>query len=246
MSDIAYKDNLMGSSWLGEVVDVDDPERMGRCRVRVYGKFDQLEVGDIPWASCGQSVTAGSDTGGGFLSVPKEGSVVAVTFPNGDLYFPEYRFNQQLSKEARDEVRSSYANAHVLLYDTVTDGAVKIFFTEKKGLTFDYAGTVLTIKPNNTIEVVNPHGDKIEMTNGGKVTVKCDDAKIEAMKSIHLDCSLPASIKLGKSVSSSAILGEAFMALFNAHVHLGNIGYPTLPPVTPMTPALLSQVVKVQ
>jgi endonuclease IV len=57
------------------VVDVGDPLKRGRVRVRVFGKFDQLDIGDIPWAAPGMASTAGSSSGGGFLSVPKKGSL---------------------------------------------------------------------------------------------------------------------------------------------------------------------------
>ena len=45
-----FKDNLRDTHWLGEVVDITDPEMLGRCRIRVFGKFDLLAVEDIPWA----------------------------------------------------------------------------------------------------------------------------------------------------------------------------------------------------
>lgn len=243
---IGYRDELLGTSWLGEVVDVDDPLKRGRVRVRVYGKFDQLEVGDIPWAAPSTIFTAGSSSGGGFLSVPKKGSVVAVTFSNGDLYFPEYRFNQELSKEAREEVSDSYKNAHVILYDTETSGAVKIFFTEKKGLVLDYKGVVVNLKPDKSLKVSNPHGDVIEMTNSGNVNVKCTKMRVEASGSIHLDCSKNSSVKLGKNAAASVILGEQFLAVFNSHTHTGNMGAPTSPPTSPAPNSVLSKVTKTQ
>lgn len=246
MNQIGYRDELLGTSWLGEVVDVDDPMKRGRVRVRVYGKFDQLDVGDIPWASPSTAFTAGSASGGGFLSVPKKNSVVAVTFSNGDLYFPEYRFNQELSTEAREEVSDSYKNAHVILYDTETSGSVKIFFTEKKGLVLDYKGVIVNLKPDKSFKLTNPHGDVVEVTNSGNVNVKCVKVHIEASGSIHLDASKNASVKLGKNVTDSVILGEKFLAVFNNHKHIGNMGAPTSPPTNPAPSSVLSKVTKTQ
>ena len=34
------KDDLVGADWIGIVVDNKDPEFTGRCKVRIYGKFD--------------------------------------------------------------------------------------------------------------------------------------------------------------------------------------------------------------
>ena len=53
------------------------------------------------------------------------------------------------------------------------------------------------------------------------------------------------TIELGKGAIEKLVLGDSFMALFNAHTHIGNLGAPTTPPVVPMTPAQLSQKPKV-
>lgn len=254
--DLGYKDTLVGTSWLGEVVDVDDPEQMGRARVRVYGKFDELPTEDIPWASQASSFTAGSASGGGFLSVPKLGSVVAVWFPNGDLYHPEYRFSQAVSREAREAIGDSYRNAHVLLFDTVTEGGLKVYFTEADGLQLNYRDSVVRIRPNQDIEATNPDGDTVRVTGDGnvqvearkKVEITCEEAEVHASKRIHLDCAKPSAIHLGKNVTDSIILGERFLALFNTHVHQWPPGgVPSSPPLVPVTgPQVLSNVVKTQ
>jgi len=249
-----YRDNLLGTSWLGEVVDVDDPLKIGRAKVRVYGKFDSLEVADIPWCSPANSWSGGSNSGGGAFSVPKKGSIVAVQFNNGDLYHPEYRFAQNMSDGVKVLVSGSYTNAHVLLFDEVTEGGMKLYFTEKDGFMIDYKGSKINVKPDRSIQASNPNGDSVELTNSGNITInvektatiKCKDAKIHASKSIHLDCSKYSSIKLGSNVTDSIILGEKFLAFFNAHSHIGNVGYPTSPPITVATPVLLSKVSKTQ
>ena len=33
-------DNLRETHWLGEVVSNEDPTKLGRCKVKVFGKFD--------------------------------------------------------------------------------------------------------------------------------------------------------------------------------------------------------------
>lgn len=43
-----YRDNLRDAHWLGEVVVNEDPLLKGRCRVKVFGKFDQLTDDAIP------------------------------------------------------------------------------------------------------------------------------------------------------------------------------------------------------
>jgi len=53
------------------------------------------------------------------------------------------------------------------------------------------------------------------------------------------------TIELGKGTLEKIVNGETFLALFNAHKHLGNAGVPTGGPIVPMVDATdLSQVVK--
>jgi hypothetical protein len=217
----AYKDNLDGTTWLGEVVDIADPLKIGRIKVKVFGKFDQIPTEDIPWAYPGNNSTGSSATGGGFFSVPKLKSMVSVKFDNGNLYHPEYFFTQKISDEVKAEIENSYDNAHIIIYDTVTEGKLKIFFTEEKGLMIDYKETQINIKPDKTVNI----------TTTDAVNVKCKDLIIE-----HSN-----TIELGKGAKEKVVLGDTFMKLFNQHQHIGNLGAPTSPPVAPMTPTHLSQ-----
>ena len=71
-----FVDNVRDGSYCGTVVDIEDPLKIGRVRIEVFGFFDGLEPNLIPWATPATSNTGGSDSGGGFFSVPKLGSVV--------------------------------------------------------------------------------------------------------------------------------------------------------------------------
>ena len=249
-----YEDNLKDTVWLGKVVDIADPNKDGRVRVKVFGKFDKLENDMIPWAQAGNMMTAGSASGSGFHSVPKLDSVVGVTFDNGNIHEPSYFNFQHLSDDLKSEIEGSYENAHSLIYDTVTEGGVKVFFTEEKGLMLDYQEVQFNIKNDKSVFITNPNGDTVELKNDGNLTIKvkkdvkieCENAKVTAKKSIHLDCSKNASIKLGSNVTDQIILGNKFQTYFNKHQHLGNMGAPTGPPIKPSTPEHLSKVVKTQ
>lgn len=249
-----FQDDLRASNWLGEVVDIADPKKEGRVKIKVFGKFDELSNDFIPWARPAIRFTAGSKSGSGFHSVPKLGSVIGVTFDNGNLYEPEYHFNQHISDDLKTEIENSYDNAHSLIYDTVTEGYLKLYFTEEKGLMFDYKEVQINIKPDKSLFITNPNKDVIELKNDGNlkitcskdVKVDCENAKVTAKKSIHLDCSKNASIKLGSSVTDSIILGDTFQSYFNTHQHLGNYGAPTGPPINPSLPSHLSKIVKTQ
>ena len=52
--------------FLGEVVNVkDDPKKLGRVKVRVFGVYDDVEEDDLPWAQIVVPVTTGIHKGKG-------------------------------------------------------------------------------------------------------------------------------------------------------------------------------------
>lgn len=274
-------DNLTGTEWVGIVEDNQDELFEGRCRVRVYGKMDQREdpkdpkskfilpKDALPWARPCVSSSGGSNSGSGTFSVPKIGTVVRVTFDGGSYYSPVYHESIYPSDQVKEEIQGSYQNSHVLIYDTafgLTGGdneeikneregeSIKVFFTEEKGLMFDYTTatgpTTVNIKPDNSVEIINANGDKIVMLNDGNITfthsakfiinskdnteINCKDAIVNCENMIVNHSS---SIELGQGATEKLVLGDSFLSLFNQHQHIGNLGAPTSPPIVPMTPA---------
>jgi len=124
------KDNIRETHWLGEVVDNVDPSLLGRCRVKVYGKFDLLENESIPWATPMNRDNAGAH------SIPRVGDIVAVRFDNGNIYHPEYWFQINQNKDLKSEVlEQDPDNAHdvvSLVYDAERD--IRIYSSTKDGL----------------------------------------------------------------------------------------------------------------
>lgn len=75
-------------SYLGMVEDNNDPEKLGRLKVRISPYMD-FEPEDIPWA-CPTLGTHGNISNAGGLNVPEIGSQVRVYFPSHDLTAPYY------------------------------------------------------------------------------------------------------------------------------------------------------------
>lgn len=214
----SYKDNLNSTDWLGEVIDINDPLKIGRVKVRVWGKFDDLDVEFIPWSNPISNFKSGSASGGSSFSVPKLNSIVGITFDNGDIYHPQYHYSQRLSDEVREEIKDSYENAQVIVYDTVTNGHLKIFFTEKKGLVLSYKDNVFNIKPDDTIKISAK--SNVDITTDKNVNVNAKEVIINAS----------SKIELGKGADQSVLLGDNFCTLFDNHIHITPYG-PTQKPV---------------
>ena len=183
-------DDLKATTWLGFVEDNEDPKLEGRCRVRVLGKFDDkidpedpksdfiIPTEHLPWARQSTNVTGGSSSGGGLLSFPKKGALVSIRFNEGNIYMPEYFYNVHTSDEVKTEIQNSYQNSHVLVYDTAfqlnEEGEneragehIKVFFTEEKGLVFDYGteegSSIINIRPDSSIFIQRAEGKAIHI-----------------------------------------------------------------------------------
>ena len=75
--------------WIGVVEDRDDPERIGRCRVRIYGLHtdskELLPTKDLPWAVPIQPITSAATSGLGTSPLgPVTGTWVVGFFLDGE------------------------------------------------------------------------------------------------------------------------------------------------------------------
>lgn len=122
-------DNIRDTHWLGEVVENNDPLKNGRCRVRVYGKFDNIPVDAIPWAAPSNTHAPGQHF------VPRKGDIVSITFDNGNIYLPMYSYYINQNVELKKEVLDGAAAAHdviSLIYDAMRN--FRFYSSKEDGL----------------------------------------------------------------------------------------------------------------
>ena len=238
---VLMNDDLDNKDWIGKVVDVNDPEFMGRCKVRVFGLFDKLPDEHLPWSfPAANNTFAGGSGGYAFISVPKVGTLVKIRFANGDRYSPEYSGIVNINPDVQSEISGSYEGSHVLVYDVDED--MKIFYTPGKGLRLALLQSNITINPDKSItiehadskSIIELNSDIITIVSQKEVKVTTETATIEA-KNVIVDQA--DTIELGKGAAERLILGDTFLKLFNSHTHIGNLGAPTAPPSVPMTSA---------
>lgn len=157
-----FKDNLRDSHWLGEVVDVADPNAVGRCRVKVFGKFDLLEVEDIPWAVPANSTISGA------YSVPNVGDVVSIYFDNGNIYAPVYKNQMLVDSDLKSEVLDASGSPEAvtsIVYDSVK--GIRVYHSPENGL---------VITTGN-----GPESDPaIRVSNDGKIYLYANDIFISS------------------------------------------------------------------
>lgn len=91
------------------------------------------------------------------------------------------------------------------------------------------------------VSVVDQSGSSLTMA-GGKIQASCKGEITVNGASLNAKT---GGVFLGDGAQIKAILGDPFMALFNAHVHATGLG-PSGPPIPPMVPAMLSNSVKLK
>ena len=210
---------------LGEIVDINDPLKQGRARIRVFGFFDDLEVDDIPWAEQISGLSFSSARGNGNISIHRVGAIVNVQFDGSNYYKCFYEFEKESSPALLEEIADSYEGAQSLWYDVESvPGPLKLFYTKKKGMVLSLgdAKIQLDTQDGGNLRIV------IEM---GKDQIKMENSKVVINSN---------NIELGEGATQAVIRGDAFKQFFDTHVHAGAGS----PPVVPMIPNLLSLVTK--
>ena len=115
----------------GIVVDNNDTDKhLGRCKVRVFGVYDDLQDVDLPW-SIPRFTYVGSLVGS--FVVPPVGTLVAVYFDGGNLYAPMYTNKIQDTSKLPNHILEDYPNTQVM-FETDDKDSFRINTTKKKWL----------------------------------------------------------------------------------------------------------------
>jgi phage baseplate assembly protein V len=241
-------DNRFFGVVVGLVEEVDDPAHEGRIKVK-YPWFDEGTVSD--WCRVRQ-LYAGA--GYGTFFVPEKGDEVVLAFVHGDMDEPIVLGGLFNGKDKpptyrdgtkKDEKVIRTKGGHQITLDD-SDHAKKVAIDTDGGHSLvmdDQNQNVMLVTTRGHSVVLDDKESTVTITSSGGQTVKIDQSGSITCTGTSVTLSAP-QVKLGgDGASMSLVLGEAFMALFNAHVH--DVGpVPTTPPVTPMLPMMLSQVTK--
>jgi hypothetical protein len=209
------KDDLREMEFLGVVVGNDDPKHIGRCRIRVFGKFDDIADDDLPWATPLRGLSFGKDGGSGQFSFPKKDAVVGVRFNNGNIYAPEYYSIQEIATDLKEEITGSYKNSHSLIYDD--DEKLRMYYTQQKGVTIYLKESRINIANDNAITIEHKGTSAIIELRGNNITITAD-SEINLTGGSRIKATAPEvwvdgkETKAGHVPSYSMVLGEPLFA----------------------------------
>ena len=168
-----------GAQELAEVIDVADPDRLGRVRVRYYWPVAKPEQAETPWL---RTLTSYSGDGKGHLFVPEVGSQVLVGYEQGLAEFPVVLGNLF---HAQNPQQASYTRPDNQLKGLQTAGGNKIVMSDVAG-----AQTILISNSNKkgTSIAISFEGDgSISLTTNGPINLTSGDTiSLEAKKNIAL------------------------------------------------------------
>ena len=177
--------------YTGIVVDNNDPDKQGKCRIRVYSIFgDDIPDEDLPWALPDFSFV-GSEVGN--FIVPPIGAIVNVYFDKGDIYLPHYTTKAVRKSKQPTQKDIDYPD-NIVMWET-DDGDYFTLNRKTKETTFNHnSGTKVLIKKDGSVEITIV-ADKTETVQGkeesnitGNLTIKSDaDITIESVGVMRLN-----------------------------------------------------------
>jgi len=155
---IARSQDKLWGKYRGTVVERNDPEQLGRLRLRVHGQLGDVVTG---WAF---PVSPYAGAGHGFFFVPQIDDLVWVEFAEGDLEQPLWTGagwakpggNSEVPREALDGYPDRHVlrtpSGNVIILDD-TSGSEQIVVRGKDGcdITIDPGGGTITIKAGTVV-----------------------------------------------------------------------------------------------
>ncbi len=238
----------------GFVVENDDPEQLGRLRLKIPSVLGNEVV--TGWAM--PCLPYGGSDNLGLLFIPEIDAGVWVEFEEGDLEFPIWvgafwskpGGESELPKPNNDtgaeegSVQSpptrkiiKTLSGHSIQFED--DGsALRILITDGENenhILFGDAGITIANK-NNSIEM-SDDGIVVEDINGNVITMDTSSITLKSNK-----------IKIGEGANTEKLvlgttLNQLLTQWFNlvvTHTHVGNLGAPTTPPIPPLIPPVLA------
>jgi len=186
------------NKFVGKVVDNKDPDKLGRCKIRVFGLFsDKIDDTDLPWATPDMDFV-GSKVGS--FVVPPVDTIVNVYFNKGDIYQPHYT-TKTIDKNNLSSQKDTDYPDNMVMYET-DNGDYLTINRKSKETTFHHSsGAEIKIDKLGNVNV------KASAT--GKYTLHgVTNATELAAPGPGPFCALPSCLYTGALHTSNNVIGN--------------------------------------
>ena len=161
--------------YVGEIIDLADPKRLGRVRVQVYGLTDQIPMGSHPWAALQLGLGAGIDRGS--TPVLAVGDKVQIRFDHGDTRYPVVVASALTAEEGEVELPAlgiagprSTAGIRTTPAELPTSQTIHQSYLQDE--VSQQNGILIQRRANQSYRVAHrSQGSQFEMTAGGAVVL---------------------------------------------------------------------------
>jgi len=241
-------DKLYHGVYSAIVHKVGDPKHPGEVQLR-FPWFD-------PQMSTEWCRICNPYAGNGYGTVwhPEKDDEVLVAFIQGDMRWPVVLGGLYNGKDVPPTARSDTLDQkmwrtkgkhELLMDDTAGKKRLRLKTSAGHSVDLDDQGNKIVVKTTTGNQITLDDGGAritVETAGGQSITLEAGSIKLTAANVVVN----ATSVKLGgDAATQSLVLGEALMAVYNAHTHNCTApGSPSGPPLAPMTPAVLSQVSK--
>lgn len=195
---ILFKDQVepTAMSYLGLVEDNNDPEKLGRLKVRI-APYSELKTEDLPWA-CPKLGTHGNSTEYGGLNVPELGSQVRVEFPSRDFTAPYYSGAELNATNRTTFFDEDYP--HTYGYKDSVGNFIKINKERGTAHLQHYSGTNTQIASDGSMKVSLSNGAYFIFDNGNNFELNIGTLDISgtADGSLNVNANNELDIKTGQ------------------------------------------------
>jgi uncharacterized protein involved in type VI secretion and phage assembly len=184
---------------MAKVTNIDDPENLGRVKVKFLGLDESQES---EWARV-LSMAAGPNTGATML--PEVNDEVLVTFEDNDVRRPIVLGSVYSSKTTLPELKREGGKfTHVtlmerfghqiLMWGTGSEQGITIKLKNKGEITIDHEGTRLVgVQGKKT--TITQGQSKIEMTDQGNITIEGTNITLKAQSKLAFESQGQAALK---------------------------------------------------
>ena len=165
--------------FVGTVVDLNDPLKIGRVRVRALGVYDEIADKDLPWAQVVVPINQGAHEGNGqYLGLLKGSQVFGMFLDGKNSQLPMVIGTIPKDGDANDKANANYPHN-------------KVYQTER-GHYKEYDDT----EGKRRIREQHGKGQYYEMDEDGNIVIDTPhaDIKIKAAKKVIIEASVAVSV----------------------------------------------------